>query len=447
VNNLKKNIINPPRLLAISFLLAILIGTGLLCLPAATRSGHISFLNALFTSTSAICVTGLTVVDTATYFSLFGQIVIICLIQLGGLGIMTFSSFILLTAGRSVTLTGKMVVEGSFRPAVISDFRSLLRDVFAFTFSLEAIGAILLLVRFKGDLPPGQAVFSSVFHAISAFCNAGFSLFSGNLMSYRSDLAINLIIMILIIAGGLGFFVLQELKRAARNLLKKERTKFSLHTKLVGLITASIIIFGAVLVFLIENGRGFSGLPLKDRWLASFFQVVSARTAGFNTIDLNILSVASILLLMLVMFIGASPGSTGGGVKTTTFGLIFAFLKSKIQGYEIPRIFSRGIKDEDLIKAFTLVLLAMALIFTATFLILLVEPELSLKAVLFEIISAFGTVGLSLGITPSLLPLSKLILIVVMYIGRIGPLVILAAFSRVKPAGHFQFVEENIMVG
>jgi trk system potassium uptake protein TrkH len=213
------------------------------------------------------------------------------------------------------------------------------------------------------------------------------------------------------------------------------------------LITASIIIFGALLVFLIENGQGFSSLPLKDRWLASFFQVVSARTAGFNTIDLNILSVASILLLMLIMFIGASPGSTGGGVKTTTFGLIFAFLKSKIQGYEIPRIFSRGIKDEDLIKAFTLVLLAMALIFTATFMVLLLEPELSLKAVLFEVISAFGTVGLSLGITPSLLPWSKLILIVVMYIGRIGPLVILAAFSRVKPAGHFQFVEENIMVG
>lgn len=447
MNTLKKTIIHPPRLLAISFLLAILIGAGLLSLPVASRSGHISFINALFTSTSAICVTGLTVVDTATYFSLFGQIVIICLIQLGGLGIMTFSSFILLTAGRSITLTGKMVVEGSFRPSVISDFRSLLRDVFAFTFGLEALGAILLLLRFKGDLAPGQAIFSSVFHAISAFCNAGFSLFSDNLMSYRSDLAINLIIMFLIIAGGLGFFVLQEIKMAVKNLLKKDRTKFSLHTKLVGLITASIIIFGALLVFLIENGRGFSSLPLKDRWLASFFQVVSARTAGFNTIDLNILSVASILLLMLVMFIGASPGSTGGGVKTTTFGLIFAFLKSKIQGYEIPRIFSRGIKDEDLIKAFTLVLLAMALIFTATFLVLLLEPELSLRAVLFEIISAFGTVGLSLGITPSLLPLSKLILIIVMYIGRIGPLVILAAFSRVKPAGHFQFVEENIMVG
>jgi len=175
--------------------------------------------------------------------------------------------------------------------------------------------------------------------------------------------------------------------------------------------------------------------------------VVSARTAGFNTVDLNILSVSSILLLMLVMFIGASPGSTGGGVKTTTFGLIFAFLKSKIQGYEIPRIFSRGIKDEDLIKAFTLVLLAVSLIFMATFLILLIEPELSLKAVLFEVISSFGTVGLSLGITPGLTGFSKLMLIMVMYIGRIGPLVILAAFSRIKPAGHFQFVEENIMVG
>ncbi|HRD02524.1 MAG TPA: TrkH family potassium uptake protein [Candidatus Saccharicenans sp.] len=447
MNNLKRNLIHPPRLLAISFLVAIFIGAGLLSLPMATRSGHISFVNALFTSTSAICVTGLTVVDTATYFSLFGQIVIICLIQLGGLGIMTFSSFILLTAGRRVTLTGKMVVEGSFRPSVISDFRSLVKDVFAFTFGLEAVGAILLLVRFKADFPSGWAAFYSIFHSISAFCNAGFSLFSDNLIAYRSDLAVNLIIMFLIVAGGLGFFVLQEIKLAIRNLIKKERTKFSLHTKLVGLITISIILIGAGLIFLIEANKGFSAMPFKDSLLASFFQVVSARTAGFNTIDLNILSVASVLLLMLIMFIGASPGSTGGGVKTTTFGLIFAFLKSKIQGYEIPRIFSRGIKDEDLIKAFTLVLLAIALIFTATFLFLLVEPELSLKAVLFEVISAFGTVGLSLGITPDLQSLSKLILVVVMYIGRIGPLVILAAFSRVKPIGHFQFVEENIMVG
>ncbi|MDD8021418.1 MAG: TrkH family potassium uptake protein [Acidobacteriota bacterium] len=447
MNNLKKGFVHPPRLLAISFLLAILTGTGLLSLPVATRSGHISFVNALFTSASAICVTGLTVVDIATYFSLFGQIVIICLIQLGGLGIMTFSSFILLTAGRRVTLTGKMVVEGSFRPSVISDFRSLLKDVFAFTFGLEALGAILLLIRFGQDYSPGKALFSSIFHSISAFCNAGFSVFSDNLTGYRSDVAVNVIIMFLIIAGGLGFFVLQEIKLAVRNLLKKDRTKFSLHTKLVSLITASIILFGSGLVFLIEVNKGFSGMTMKDSLLASFFQVVSARTAGFNTIDLNILSVASVLLLMLIMFIGASPGSTGGGVKTTTFGLIFAFLRSKIKGYEIPRIFSRGIKDEDLIKAFTLVLLAVSLIFTATFLLLLIEPDLSLKAVLFEVISAFGTVGLSLGITPGLHPASKLVLVIVMYIGRIGPLVMLAAFSRIKPAGHFQFVEENIMVG
>jgi trk system potassium uptake protein TrkH len=340
-----------------------------------------------------------------------------------------------------------MVVEGSFRPSVISDFRSLLKDVFAFTFGLEAVGAVALLICFGQDFPRGQAIFASIFHSISAFCNAGFSIFSDNLVGYRSDIAINLIIMILIIAGGLGFFVLQELKVAFGHLVKKDRTKFSLHTKLVGLITVSIILLSSGLIFLIESGRGFSGLPLKDRLLASSFQVVSARTAGFNTVDLNILSVSSILLLMLVMFIGASPGSTGGGVKTTTFGLIFAFLKSKIQGYEIPRIFSRGIKDEDLIKAFTLVLLAVSLIFMATFLILLIEPELSLKAVLFEVISSFGTVGLSLGITPGLTGFSKLMLIMVMYIGRIGPLVILAAFSRIKPAGHFQFVEENIMVG
>ncbi|MBC7361822.1 MAG: hypothetical protein H5U06_06030 [Candidatus Aminicenantes bacterium] len=447
MNSLKKKLVHPPRLLALSFLLAILVGTIILSIPVATTSGRIAFIDALFTSTSAVCVTGLIVVDTPTYFSSFGQTVIIILIQLGGLGIMTFSSFILMTAGRRVSLTDKMVVEGSFRPSVISDFPALLRDVFIFTLSFEALGSLLLLVRFSHSFPFSKALALSVFHSISAFCNAGFSLFSDNLMGFRGDLLVNLVMMVLIITGGLGFFVLQEVKLAVRNALKKERVKFSLHTKFVATITAAIILVGAAVIFFVDMNRGLSGLPLKEKILASTFHVVSARTAGFNTVDLNSLSVASLLLLILIMFIGASPGSTGGGVKTTTFGLIFAFLRSRIQGYEVPRIFSRGVKNEDIIKAYTLVSLAMGLIFAATFSILLIQPQFSLKEVLFEVVSAFGTVGLSLGITPHLHPLSKLILIITMYLGRIGPLTMLYAFSRVKPAGHYQFVEESIMVG
>jgi len=447
LNGLKKKLIHPPRLLAVSFLLAILAGTIILSIPISTSSGRIALVDALFTSTSAICVTGLIVVDTSTYFSSFGQTIIIILIQLGGLGIMTFSSFILLTAGRRVSLTDKMVVEGSFRPSVISDFRSLLRDVFLFTLTFEAIGALLLLIRFSGSFSFQRALALSVFHSISAFCNAGFSLFSDNLTGYRGDTLVNLVMMILIISGGLGFFVLQEGRLALRNVLKRERVKFSLHTKFVVAITAAIILIGSVVIFAVEMKRGLSDLPLKEKVFTSIFHVISARTAGFNTINLNSFSVASLLVLILIMFIGASPGSTGGGVKTTTFGLIFAFLRSTIQAYEVPRIFSRGVKNEDIIRAYTLISLAIALIFASTFSILLIQPQFTLKEALFEVVSAFGTVGLSLGITPHLHPLSKLILVITMYLGRIGPLTILYAFSRVKPAGHYQFVEESIMVG
>lgn len=447
MNNFKKKLVHPPRLLALSFLVAIVVGTIILSLPFSTRSGRIPLIDALFTSTSAICVTGLIVVDTSGFFSPFGQGVLLVLIQLGGLGIMTFSSFILMTAGRRVSLKDKLVVEGTFRPSGISDFPTLLRDVFLFTFSFEFLGAALLLPKFKAGTSFPRALVLSVFHSVSAFCNAGFSLFSDNLKAFRGDLLANLVMMFLIISGGLGFFVLQEIKLAIRHGIRKERVKFSLHTKFVAAVTLGIIITGAVLIFLLEYHRGLAGLPLKDRILASIFQVVSARTAGFNTLDIESLSAASILLLIFIMFVGASPGSTGGGVKTTTFGLIFAFLRSRLQGIEVTQIFSRGIKNADIIKAYTLVSLALSLAFASTAALLIIQPELVLKEALFEVVSAFGTVGLSLGITPQLHPLSKLVLIVTMYLGRIGPLTMLYAFSRVKPAGHYQFVEESLMVG
>ncbi|RFT16210.1 MAG: Potassium uptake protein, integral membrane component, KtrB [Candidatus Saccharicenans subterraneus] len=447
MNNFKKKLVHPPRLLALSFLAAIIVGTIILSLPFSTRAGRIPLIDALFTSTSAICVTGLIVVDTPNYFSPWGLGILLALIQLGGLGIMTFSSFILMTAGRRVSLSDKLVVEGSFRPAAISDFRSLLRDVFLFTFGFELIGAALLMLKFSGVGSWSRAVALSVFHSVSAFCNAGFSLFSDNLAAFRGDTLVNLVMIFLIVFGGLGFFVLQEIKLALRSCLQKERVRFSLHTKFVVAITLGIILTGAILLFLMEFDRGFSSLPLKEKVLGAVFQVVSARTAGFNTVDLNSLSVASLLLLILIMFVGASPGSTGGGVKTTTFGVIFAFLRSRIHGHEVPQIFSRAIKNEDIIKAYTLVSLAMSLVFASTLALLIIQPQLALKEALFEVVSAFGTVGLSLGITPNLHPLNKLILVVTMYLGRIGPLTMLYAFSRVKPAGHYQFIEESIMVG
>ncbi len=447
MNIFKKKLVHPPRLLALSFLVAIIVGTIIISMPFSTRSGSIPLIDALFTSASAICVTGLIVVDTPNYFSPLGLGILLALIQLGGLGIMTFSSFVLITAGRRVSLSDQLAVEGSFRPAAISDFRALLRDVFLFTLSFELIGAAVLMLKFSGTAPFSRALALSVFHSVSAFCNAGFSLFSDSLVAFRGDILVNLTIILLIVFGGLGFFVLQEIKLALRSRRRKERVKFSLHTKFVAAITLGIILIGAALIFLMEFSRGFSSLPLKEKVLAALFQVVSARTAGFNTIDLNSLSVASLLLLILIMFVGASPGSTGGGVKTTTFGVVFAFLRSRIHGQEVPQIFSRAIKNEDVIKAYTLVSLAMSLIFASTMSLLIIQPQLALKEALFEVVSAFGTVGLSLGITPNLHPLNKLILVITMYLGRIGPLTMLYAFSRVKPAGHYQFIEEGLMVG
>ena len=447
MNNFRKKLIHPPRLLALSFLLAIIVGTVILSIPATTTSGRISLIDALFTSTSAICVTGLIVVDTPTYFTPLGQTIILILIQLGGLGIMTFSSFALITSGRRVSLTDKLVVEGAFRPSVISDFRALIKDVFVFTFGFELIGAAILLARFSSDFSFGRALSLSVFHSISAFCNAGFSLFSNSLEAYRGDILVNLVMIFLIVFGGLGFFVLQEIKLASKQGLRKKRIRFSLHSKVALSVTLGIILIGAILIFFLEADRGFSELSLKEKILASGFQIVSARTAGFNTVNISSLSTASLLMVILIMFVGASPGSTGGGVKTTTFGLIVAFLKSRLQGHEVTRIFSRGIRNEDVVKAYTLLSLAISLIFASTFCLLIIQPELTLKEVLFEVVSAFGTVGLSLGITPELHPLSKLVIIITMYLGRIGLLTVLYALSRVKPAGHYQFVEERIMVG
>ncbi|MDI6845469.1 MAG: TrkH family potassium uptake protein [Candidatus Saccharicenans sp.] len=447
MNNFKKKLVHPPRLLALSFLVAIAVGTILLKLPFSTRSSQIPLIDALFTSASAICVTGLTVVDTPTYFSSFGLGLLLLMIQLGGLGIMTFSSFILLTAGRRVSLSDKLAVEGSFRPEPISDFRTLLKDVFIFTFTFELIGALLLLVRFSSASPLPGAISLSVFHSISAFCNAGFSLFSNSMIDYRGDVYLNAVMMLLIISGGLGFFVLQEIKTALKNTIKGERVRFSLHTKFVAAVTLGIIVGGAVLLFLMEFNQSFREFTLGDKILASIFQAVTARTAGFNTVEIGQLSVASLLLIILIMFVGASPGGTGGGVKTTTFGVVLAFLRSKIRGYEVPQVFSRALRTEDIIKAYTLISLAMTLVFASTLSLLIIQPQLTLKEALFEVVSAFGTVGLSCGITPGLHPLNKLILVITMYIGRVGPLTLLYAFSRQKPAGHYQFIEENVMVG
>ncbi|MGQ9578612.1 MAG: TrkH family potassium uptake protein [Candidatus Aminicenantales bacterium] len=435
----------PARVLAFSFLVAIVAGTILLLLPISTVSGRIPLIDALFTATSAVCVTGLTAVETATYFSFFGQVIILIMIQLGGLGIMTFSTMILLAAGRRVSFQDRMLVQESFFVAAPKDFRTLIRNIFLMTFSIELIGAGFLFLRLSSQQPWPKSFFNSLFHSVSAFCNAGFSTFSNSLQAFTGDILVNLTIIALIILGGLGFLVNQELFYLA--LKRPKRFHFSLHSKLVFRVTGLLIVGSFVVFFWLENNYGLKGYGLKEKILASLFQVITPRTAGFNTIDLRSLQAASVFLLTGLMFVGASPGSTGGGIKTVTLGVVMAFLKSKMAAREKVGVFQRTIPDECLTRAFTLFFLAFSWVALASFFVLIFQPSAMMKEAVFEVFSAFGTVGLSLGITPELTPLSKLVLILTMYVGRIGPLTLLAVFSRTKPAGQFAYVEETVMIG
>ncbi len=384
-------------------------------------------------------------VDTATYFSFFGQVVILILIQLGGLGIMTFSTMILLAAGRRISFQDRMLVQESFLPAAPKDFRTLIRNIFLMTFLLELAGALLLFLRFSSREPWPKSFFNSFFHAVSAFCNAGFSTFSDSLQAFTGDILVNLTVMALIILGGLGFLVNQELFYLA--FRRSKRFHLSLHSKLVLWVTGLLIIASFIVFFLLENGYALRELGLKEKILASLFQVVTPRTAGFNTIDLGAIQTASVLLLIGLMFVGASPGSTGGGIKTVTLGVIIAFLKSKIAAREKVDVFARTIPDDCLTRAFTLFFLAFSWVALASLVVLIFQPAAMMKEVVFEVFSAFGTVGLSLGITPELAPPAKLVVILTMYVGRIGPLTLLAVFSRTKPVGQFAYVEETVMIG
>jgi len=437
----------PAQILALSFMAAIAAGAILLMLPFSTRDGRMSMPDALFTSTSAVCVTGLIVQDTPTFFTTTGKIIIMILIQLGGLGIMTFSTLILFAAGRRISFKERVVIQEGYHHLASTDIKALIKSIFVYAFAIESLGILALFIRWKGEFSVFEAFFQSLFHAVSAFCNAGFSLFSGNFVSYRSDIGVNLTLMALIVLGGLGFLVLQEIKIVLASFFKKNKVRKSIHTKLVLAVTFFLIIVSGLFFLALEWNHSMAGFALKEKILSSFFQVITARTAGFNTMDLNSLGFAVLLLLISLMFIGASPGSTGGGVKTSTVGVVTAFLRSKIQARESVSVFYRTLPAEVVTKAFTLVTLSIGVIFSASFLLFITQPGASMHAVFFEVFSAFGTVGLSLGLTPELTDISKFVIILTMYIGRIGPLTLLYAFSSAKAYGRFEYGEEKVMIG
>lgn len=419
----------------------------LLLLPFSTKSGHISLIDALFTSTSAICVTGLIVQDTATYFTPIGQIIILFLIQLGGLGIMTFSTLVLMVAGKRISIKDRIIIQNGFHPSAPKSIQSLIKNIFLYAMTFELLGCLSLFLRWRKEFSWPQALFHSSFHSISAFCNAGFSRFSQSLVNYRGDIWVNLTMILLIVFGGLGFLVLQELKEGFSGIVRRKKIHVSLHARLVLTITSCLIFFSFIIFFIIERNYSLKMFSLKEKILASLFQIVTPRTAGFITMDMNTLSAASVFLLIILMFIGASPGSTGGGVKTSTVGVILAFLKSRIAARDSVNIFYRTLPHESVTRAYTIVTLALSLLAFSSFVLFVTQPLARMEEVFFEVFSAFGTVGLSLGTTAKLSSLGKIMIVLTMYIGRIGPLTFLYAFSRHKPFGRYEYVEENVMIG
>ncbi len=447
----QKKEINPARILIFGYISIIIIGAILLSLPISTTNG-ISLIDAIFTSTSALCVTGLIVKNTATDFTLFGKCVILLLIQIGGLGYMTLSTSFFFFLGKKISLRDRMLFKESINVLSYDNLMRFAWRIFRITFVVEIIGAVLFYFSFVKKFSPPIALCHAIFHSISAFCNAGFSTFSENLILFSNAWSVPLIASILIITGGIGFIVISDTYYI---LIKKERKELSLHSKIVLKTTFILLIVGTLFIFFYEGQKSLVQYSLPMKIIHSFFQAVAPRTAGFNTINIASFSNITLFLLIVFMFIGASPGGTGGGVKTSTFSLMLIWIKELLFGRYKNDVttMKKRIPQEQAMRSFLLISLSSFLIFTAFFLILLLDNAQPLK-LLFEIFSAFGTVGLSLGsvINPAcsyacdLSPAGKLILIFMMLTGRVGTLTLGSAL--IKPHSYdFSYPEEPIVIG
>jgi len=434
--------IRPSAIIAISFLIVILVGGCLLSLPISSARGtSTNFLDACFTANSATCVTGLVTLDTGVHFSLFGLFIIMGLMQIGGLGYMTFSTFMVLVFRQKLFISQKLAIQEALNVYSTKDVVLVLKKVFGIVFFVEGLGAAILFFRWLPEMGVNQALLYAVFHSISAFNNAGFALpvNFANLMPYATDWVVNLTITSLIIVGGLGFIVIADLI---------ERRRFSLHTKIVMGTTFALVALGTGLIFFLEyhNPLTIGPMTFFDKLLAAYFQSVTCRTAGFNTLAIGNLAPPTLLIMMVLMFIGASPGGTGGGIKTTTFAVIIGTIWATLKGFRNTIMFNRRIPVETVRRAITLTFLALAVVGLSIFILDNIE-HFSLMEVAFEIFSAFGTVGLSMGITPSLSAAGKLLIMLVMFIGRVGPLSLLIALTLNQRDNKVEPPKEGISIG
>lgn len=440
------------RTICLGFFALIVIGTLLLMMPFATVSGTWnSFIVALFTSTSAVCVTGLAVVDTGSDFSFWGQLTILLLIQVGGLGYMMTTTFLILLLGRKFDLRQKFAIQESFDRPFLQGSNNLVRSIIATTLIFEITGIFLLLRTFVSEYGWNKGIWYAIFHSISAWNNAGFSLFSDSLVGYRSSWAVNLVIPALVIFGGIGYQVIIEMYLWSINNIKRksERFCFSLNFKVVVSTTALLLIVGTAAFFLTElhNPATLASLSFKDKFLAAWFQSMSTRTAGFNSIDLGNMTTAGLFITMGFMFIGASPSGTGGGIKTTTFRIMYNSTKSVLQGKNEVVLYQREVPSTLILKAVAVVFGTAASIVMVTISISVIDTQFNFLPILFEVISAFATVGLSTGITSSLAVASKVMLVFAMYVGRVSILILIAAVIGDPRPSSLQYPEENLLVG
>lgn len=435
----------PAQVLVLGFALLILTGGGILTLPISSATGQpVHFVDALFTSTSAVCVTGLIVVDTGTRYSVFGQVIIMLLIQIGGLGFMTMATLFALIMRKRIFLRERLIMQEAYNQLTVEGVVKLARRVLLITVLIEGAGAVILGLRWSAEYGLARGFWYGLFHSVSSFNNAGFDLFGGfrSLTLYKSDFTVNIVVSFLIILGGIGFGVMLDIYR------RRNWRKLSLHTKVVLTTTAILLAVGTLGVFFLEynNAKTLASLNLPDKILASWFQSVTPRTAGYNTIDIGGMRSATQFLFVMLMFIGASPGSTGGGIKTTTFGTLVLAVWAMVRGREDIEIYKRRLAKEIVIRSLAISTVALGLVIFVTMLLTITENA-EFLAVLFETTSAFGTVGLTMGITPKLTIVGKLAIMLTMYLGRVGPLTVAFALAQKQQKAIYRLAEEKIMVG
>lgn len=435
------------RLIASGFALIILAGALLLTLPIANKSGHGNLLNSLFTATSATCVTGLVVADTYRNWTIFGQLVILCMIQVGGLGFMTIGAYISVLLKKRIGLQEREQLQESVNTLEIAGVVRLVKKIVQGAFCIEGLGTVLLACRFIPRFGVVRGIYFSIFHAVSAFCNGGFDLMGVNeayssLVAFEGDIVVNLVVVTLILVGGIGFIVWDDVARH-----KWHFRKYLLHSKIVITTTLVLTAAGTLLFLITEDQAAFAGMNPLEKFLGALFSSVTPRTAGFNSVDTAALSNSGKIITMVMMFVGGSPGSTAGGVKTTSVVVLLFYAVAMVLNREDINLFGRRLSDEVVKKANAVVIINSTLTIIATIIIMTLQPLLNFEDVLFEVLSAIGTAGMTVGITRDLNTISRVIIMILMYCGRLGSLSFALIFAQKKTSASVRQPQEKIIVG